>query len=246
MKHLIFAIMIVGSTLATGQEVVDSDFSMNKKIEEQNNFVTVNVNFTKDFVPDYYEVRVIIQEYDHINPNNQETKLITIGEIEKTFYDKSKILGIKKKDIKPLSVLETRLNNNYNNYNYNSTQKRKISKSFAFTVVKMDELEEVYKVMRVNGFLNVIATPKLSNEKETLSDSELIKEGIEKAKQKATLICLKTNKQLIRVSNVLENNYYSGQYNKINAGFNNNYVNIYQDLSKIQKTISLSVTFKTE
>ncbi|MAS52113.1 MAG: hypothetical protein CMD20_02800 [Flavobacteriales bacterium] len=242
MKKLMFAIMILGSTLAMGQDLIDSDLGINNKLEQFNS-VTVNVILTKDFIPDYYEVKVIIQEYDHINPNNQETKLITINEIEKTFYEKSKTLGIKKSDIKVLSVLETKLNTNYNS-NYNSTQKRKISKSYVFTVVKMEDLEDVYKTMRVNGVLNVLVTPRLSKEKESESDSELINDGIKTAKKKASLICSKTNNKILNVSNVLENNYYANQYS---LGYtNNNYSNLYQDLNKIQKTISLSVTFKVK
>lgn len=245
MKKLMLAILITGSTLAMGQNVVTTTDVVNNELNKSNT-VTVNVNFTKDFTPDYYNVRVTVQEYDHIDPNNQETKLITIADIEKTFYEKAKSLDIKKSDIEVLSVLETKLYNNYNNGNYNSTQKRKISKSYSFKVTKMEELEKVYKAMRVNGILNVRAETKLSEANQIKADEALINEGVIKAKKKAAVIADQTNVTIGAVSNVNENSYAPYNYNNQIYNNNYNYNNIFQDMSKIKKSITLSVTFEVK
>lgn len=173
MKKILIATMILITPIAWAQDIVGTV-----------NTVTVNASITKSYQPDYYKIKVTLQEYDDVNPNNQQTKTIQIGEIENNFREKIKVLKVS--DIILYNVSESNQTSNYNlSRNYNSTKKKKLSKVLTFKLNNLAQVEQMFKSMRINGIVQVQVVPQFNPETKIKNESDLLKQAMIMAAAKA-------------------------------------------------------------
>lgn len=219
-------------------------YSFGQEKEFNQKSITIVSNISKDFVPDSFKVYVNLEEYEHVNAEDQKVTKIVMEEVERSVYKKIEELGIKQKEVKIANISEVQQNPyNYNlNQNYVTTQKRELSKVLLFQVKSVKDLERTYILLRLNGVKNVAALPVFSAETQHKNEQELIRLAMADARKKADEYAAIIGKKLTTVLTVSEQLAYGEALTAVN--FNTNYYqNYYGNNGVCQKSLSLSVTY---
>lgn len=223
-------------------------YSFGQEKEGMQKSVTIVSTISKDFVPDSFCIYVNLEEYEHVNPEDQKVTKMTMDDVERSVYKKIEEIGIKQKDVRIANIAEIQpnaYNYNYNlNQNYVSTQKRDLSKTLTFKVKSQKDLERTYVLMRLNGVKNVVALPVFSTESQQKIDQELIRLAMTNARKKADEYAVIIGKKLTNVLHVSEVNVYGEAQTAVT--FNTNYYQnyYYGNNGVCSKSLHLSVTYE--
>jgi len=229
MKKILIATMILITPIAWAQDIVGTV-----------NTVTVNASITKSYQPDYYKIKVTLQEYDDVNPNNQQTKTIQIGEIENNFREKIKVLKVS--DVILYNVSESNQTSNYNlSRNYNSTKKKKLSKVLTFKLNNLAQVEQMFKSMRINGIVQVQVVPQFNPETKIKNESDLLKQAMIMAAAKAKKMEILLGVKLGPVIAVYETN--PGVDTTLDYNYNYSSNTISKQLNKVVSSTNLEVSY---
>jgi len=207
--------------------------------------ITVMAKKTTEFKPDYYQINVAIQEFEKTNPDNQEVVKTTIDKVEKKTYDKLKQLKVNKEDIEVVSVSEIKGNTNYNyvtTTTYNTAQKRKMNKLLSFKLNSLNDVQELYKILRFNGIFHITVSGHLNETNQLKCEEQLMKSCLKIAEAKAQTIASNKSKT-ITLSSVQEQTP-AAYYNTFTSGLGQNYNMNYNyqtaaALSKISVTLNI-------
>lgn len=236
MKKLLLSVMLFSFSMLSAQES-----------DQTERTIQVTSNISMDYQPDFYKITVTIKEYENTDPIDQKVTRFSIEQVEESLQKKLKELNIKPNTLDIVNIYETRpVHNMYGyNSNYTATQKREIEKTVSFNIESIDQIENMFSTLRINGVTQVYASPMFTAESQLKIENELLSIATEKARKKADILSQQTNSKIVNILSIEEVTLSSSEQGIV--GFNYNYyANNSPCSNAINKTITVEISYTIE